>query len=173
MATNTSNFCLCLRCDRAEKPWNALLKRSLTVRISNRQKWQQDFILTTNKLGGWEPCKALKVHPLTHIKPKCQGLPRRQLQLGLLSEKCSQTLTEASSDTPRLLRDSGSCYFIFYLKVRAQLKKATGCEILQPVGNQINVWKCGSQQSARQKLGWSWSQGKCQEFLSWEKFLSL
>lgn len=94
-----------------------------------------------------------EVHPSATYQTWMSGFAKEAVQLELLSKNvlrlAESILRHPSSSTAARIR-----LLLFYLctlKVRTQLKKATGCEILQPHW-QSDVWKCGSQHSARQKL---------------------
>lgn len=140
MAWHTSNFCLCQRRGRAGKLW----KHSLTVKISNYKKRQQDFISAPTKLGGLEPCSALEAHP--------SGTEQRQVS-GFAGRQCSGIAAGSVLRLPehpqtfQLLTARLLLFHLCTLKVGARLKKAPGREILQPIGNQMS----GVQHSAQCK----------------------
>lgn len=168
LAQHTSHFCLCQRWDRAGKLWKTqsdcedfqLREKAARFYFNSQQTWWMRALQGTRSSS-----QRLSSNPSVRI---CQG----GRAAGIAEWNCSQTLSEnilrqPSSSTAERIR-----LLLFYLcslKGRAQLKKATGCEILHPIGNQMSG---AVAVSTVQDRNWSWSQGKCQEFLSWEKFLS-
>lgn len=82
--------------------------------------------------------------PVPLIKPQCQDLPRRQSSWNCWVELLPDSLkTSSDSPAPRLLRESGSCYFICALwKAELSLKRQQDVRSCTPLAIRcLELWQ--------------------------------